>query len=135
MKKFGLIVSAFACAVPLLAFTACGEVQTNYRVIGTDEKYDYTILPKSDFKADEGIVIDGKLDEPFYTRKVQSWYRASKTAEDMYTEGGIKSSFANIDIAITTYFTSNAVLIGIDVTGDWMVSYQPTRITTQNSGV
>lgn len=131
MKKIGLILSAFACAVPLLAFTACGETQADYRVIGTDEKYEYTVLPKSTVKADEGIVIDGKLDEPFYTRKVQSWYRASKTDNDVCPEGG----FANIDIAITTYFTSNAVLIGVDVTGDWIISYQPTRITTQNSGI
>lgn len=135
MKKALSVALAGACALPVFALSACGDQTTNCRVVGTDETYDYTILPESDFVADEGIVIDGKLDESFYTRKVQSWYRASKTSDDPYDEGGLKSSFADIDIAVTTYFASNAVLIAVDVTGNWMVSYLPTRITTQNSGI
>lgn len=131
MKKVLSVAVACVCAVPAFVLAACGEQVANYRVISTDETYDYTVLPKSTVKVDDGIVIDGKLDESIYTRKVQSWYRASKTDSDVCPEGG----FANIDIAITTYFASNAVLIGVDVTGDWLVSYQPTRITTQNSGI
>lgn len=131
MKKVLSVAVAGVLALPVFALAACGEQSADYRVVGTDETYDYTVLPKSTVKVDDGIVIDGKLDESIYTRKVQSWYRASKTDSDVCPEGG----FANIDIAITTYFASNAVLIGVDVTGDWIVSYQPTRITTQNSGI
>lgn len=130
-KKLLSIALACAFALPVFSLAACGEKTTNYRVVGTDETYEYTVLPKSTVKVDDGIAIDGKFEEAFYTRTVQNWYRASKTDSDVCPEGG----FANIDIAVTTYFTSNAVLIAVDVTGDWMVSYQPTRITTQNSGI
>lgn len=136
MKKVLSVAVAGVLALPVFALSACGEAQTNYRVVGTDETYEYTVLSKSTVKVDDGIVIDGKLDESIYTRKVQSWYRASKTPNDGYQEGdNYKSTYANIDLAVTTYFASNAVLIAVDVTGDWMVSYQPTRITTQNSGI
>ena len=65
MKRALSVALAGACALPVFALSACGDQTTNYRVVGTDETYEYTILPESDFVADEGIVIDGKLDESF----------------------------------------------------------------------
>ena len=82
-KKFLSIALACAFALPVFSLAACGEKTTNYRVVGTDETYEYTVLPKSTVKVDDGIAIDGKFEEAFYTRAVQNWYRASKTDSDV----------------------------------------------------
>ena len=79
-KKFLIFALAFALLLALAAFVACsGNVQ--YNDVGSDDDYTYD---NSEFdpdlvQPDEGVTLDGVLDEAMYQN--QRWLRAVKVSK------------------------------------------------------
>ena len=119
-KRLALGIAACLCS--LFALTACGETITQYNVIGTQDCYAPVQKPTSGAQIDDGIVLDGVLDESFYESK--SWFVGHKN---------VKGREATL--RTTAEIAPHGILFGIDVDEGFTISYNAGRPTAWNSGI
>lgn len=123
MKKARIlpIAAALCCAMTVGAFAACaGEGNTVYNVIHSSVAYEPSVRPMTGAAIDEEISLDGVFDESFYDGL--EWYVG-------YKQVGTRTA----TMRLTTYIARGGLLIGIDVDEGWLVSYDSTRFTSNNS--
>lgn len=125
MKKNNCKSLIFACAFlcVCMLLTACNSSETTaYNVIKTTETYEPTVRPISGAVLDKEITVDGVFDEEFYDKL--HWYE------------GIKNNGAFTGrLKTTTHIAKNGILIAAEVHDDWLISYNPSRITANNSSI
>lgn len=122
IKGLTLASAVCLCISSVLALAACGETQTQYNVIGTQDSYAPVQKPTSGAQIDDGIVLDGVLDEAFYESK--SWFVGHKN---------VKGREATL--RTTAEIAPHGILFGIDVDEGFTISYSAGRPTAWNSGI
>lgn len=122
IKGLTLASAVCLCISSVLALAACGETQTQYNVIGTQDSYVPVQKPTSGAQIDDGIVLDGVLDESFYESK--SWFVGHKN---------VKGREATL--RTTAEIAPHGILFGIDVDEGFTISYSAGRPTAWNSGI
>lgn len=119
--KYLPLAAALSCVLSLSALAACaGGESVTYNVIHSGGSYEPYISPMTGAGIDEEIALDGVFDEAFYDDL--EWYVGHK-------QMGTRTA----TMRMTTYIARGGLLIGIDVDEGWLVSYDSTRFTSNNS--
>lgn len=120
-KKRSLLFAILCGMLTLSILAACsGGGTVSYNVIRTQQTYTPYERPMTGAEIDEEIVLDGVFDESFYEGR--SWFRGNKQ---------VGTRTATMDV--TAYLAHNGLLIAVDVDENWLVSYNPLRVTSNNS--
>lgn len=120
-KLLAVMLSLVTLAVSLGALTACGG-ETQYNVIKSNKAYTFEHYKKSSAVLDEEVTLDGEFTEDFYTGR--NWFYGKKRL------GGVTA-----DVKLTTYTGKNGYYIAAHVEESTIVYYNPSKISSWNSGL
>lgn len=121
--KYLPLAAALSCVLSFGALAACaGGESVTYNVIHSGGSYEPYVRPMTGAEIDEEITLDGAFDESFYDDL--EWYVGHKQV-------GTRTA----TLRMTAYIARGGLLIGIDVDEGWLVSYNPARLTANNSCV
>lgn len=129
MKRAVFLTAAAAllCAVFLSVFAGCSaDTAVAYNIVHTSQTYEPHVRSMTGAQIDEEITLDGAFDEAFYDDL--NWYVGNKSV-------GVGASERTATLRMTTHIARNGLLIAFDVDEGWLVSYDPTRFTSNNSCV
>ena len=120
-KLIALVLSAATMAVSCAALAGCdGEIQ--YNVIKSNRNYTFDHYTKSSAVLDEEVTLDGEFTEDFYTGR--NWFYGKKRVGQV-----------TADVKLTTYTGKNGYYIAAHVEESTIVYYNPTKISSWNSGL
>ena len=117
--KSSILLLALVLLVSLLA-AGCDQLQI--QEVPTEKEYTYVNEEKPQAVADEGMKIDGVLDEAVYTDS--NWLYLSNR------EGN-----TDVQVAATSYFGENGMYFAFEVTESNPIYVNPTRASYLNSGL
>ena len=117
--KSSILLLALVLLVSLLA-AGCDQLQI--QEVPTEKEYTYVNEEKPQAVADEGMKIDGVLDEAVYTDN--NWLYLSNR------EGN-----TDVQVAATSYFGENGMYFAFEVTESNPIYVNPTRASYLNSGL
>ena len=120
-KVFSIALSAIALTLSCGALSAC-DSQTQYNVIKSDKEYTFERYHKSTAVLDDEVTLDGEFNEDFYQNR--NWFHGKK-----------RKGQVTADVKLTTYTGKNGIYIAAHVQESTVVYYNPSIISSWNSGL